>query len=79
MTLEDHLTALNACPDARDWARDYPTLRAAWDACERADWLFWYAAKRQVDCKLLVRAACACARTALPHVSPGEDRPLRAI
>lgn len=28
MTLEDHLTAFDACREARKWARDYPTLRA---------------------------------------------------
>ena len=79
MTLSSHLESLDACPEARKWAAGYSTLAEAWTACERADWLLWYAGKRGVDRKILVRAACACARTALPHVPPGEDRPRLAI
>lgn len=33
----------------------------------------------KVDRHLVVRAACACARTALQHVPDGEDRPRIAI
>ena len=79
MNLPDYLRSLGACPEAREWAEPYATLAEAWVACERADWLLWYAGKRGVDRRLLVRAACACARTALPHVPPGEDRPRLAI
>ena len=79
MNLPDYLGSLGACPEAREWAEPYATLAEAWVACERADWLLWYVGKRGVDRKSLVRAACACARTALPHVPPGEDRPRLAI
>ena len=79
MNLPDYLGSLGACTEAREWAAGYSTLAEAWTACERADWLLWYAGKRGVDRKILVRAACACARTALPHVPPGEDRPRLAI
>ena len=37
------------------------------------------AARAGVDWRLVVLAACACARNALRHVPPGEARPLRAI
>ena len=77
--LQNHLTTLGACPEAIEWVGAYSSLQDAWDACERADWLLWYAARRGVDRKLLVRAACACARTALLHIPPGEDRPRIAI
>ena len=80
MTLSSHLESLDACPEAREWAAGYSTLAEAWTACDRADWLLWYAGRHgDVDRRLLVRAACACARTALPHVPPGEDRPRLAI
>ena len=79
MNLPDYLRSLGACPEAREWAEPYATLAEAWVACERADWLLWYAGKRGVDRKILVRAACACARTVLPYVPVGEDRPHRAI
>ena len=77
--LQQHLTALGACEEAIEWAGAYMSLRAAWDACERADWLLWYAARRGVDRKFIVLAACACARTALPYVQAGDDRPRIAI
>ena len=79
MNLPDYLGSLGACPEAREWAEPYATLAEAWTACERADWLLWYAGRRGVDRKILVRAACACARTVLPYVPVGEDRPHRAI
>ena len=77
--LQNHLTTLRACPEAIEWAGTYSSLQDAWDACERADWLLWYAARRGADRKAIVLAACACARTALPHIPPGEDRPRIAI
>ena len=79
MNLPDYLGSLGACTEAREWAAGYSTLAEAWTACERADWLLWYAGRRGVDRKILVRAACACARTVLPYVPVGEDRPHRAI
>ena len=80
MNLPDYLRSLGACPEAREWAAGYSTLAEAWTACERADWLLWYAGRHDdVDRRLLVRAACACARTVLPYVPVGEDRPRLAI
>ncbi len=81
------LINLHACREAVAWATGatgYPSLEAAWEACERADWLLWLAGKfagppGSESRKPLVRAACACARTALVHVRAGEHRPLRAI
>ena len=35
------LDAIGACPDAIVWSRDYDTLQAAWDDCERGDWMLW--------------------------------------
>jgi hypothetical protein len=55
------------------------TLQQAWDLCPRADWLLWLLARTGAERKLLTLAACACARTALPFVAAGEDRPRIAI
>src|SRR5947208_617208 len=72
------LSRLCACEDAIAWVEDR-TAEAAWNECPCGDWLLWVAARVGVDRKLVVRAACACARLALPHVPAGEGRPLRAI
>ena len=68
----------NACIAAMEWLGERDE-RQAWEECERGDWLLWWAGKRKVDRRLLVLAACRCARLALPYVSSGELRPLKAI
>ncbi len=71
-------TRLDACHEAREWAAG-KTLEQAWAECPRGDWMLWLAGMLDVDRKVLVRAACACARLALPHVPAGELRPLKSI
>ncbi len=82
-TKEDLLSAmkeLRACLDATQWVETQEgSAQEIWDRCERGDWMLWLAAKLQVDRKLIVKAACLCARTALKYVRPGEDRPLKCI
>ena len=41
--------------------------------------MLWLAGRVEVDRTVIVRAACACARTALRYVTDGETRPLAAI
>jgi hypothetical protein len=41
--------------------------------------MLWIAARLEIDRKLIVSAACLCARQSLVHVRPGEDRPRIAI
>jgi hypothetical protein len=77
-TLQQQLVNLQACPEARAWVGERD-LATAWAECERADWMLWFASKLGVDRKLLVKAACACARTAMPFVPKKEARPLKAI
>jgi hypothetical protein len=36
---------MGACPEAIRWAEQYPTLPAAWEACERGDWMLWLAGR----------------------------------
>jgi hypothetical protein len=52
-----------ACADAKEWARDYPTLQAAWEACQRPDWMYWALNKLGYDDDKKLRAfACWCVR-----------------
>lgn len=79
MTLQDHLKNIGACEEARQWAGTRSALEA-WEQCERADWLLWWAAKTPAnDHQGIVRAACACARRALVYTPSGEERPRLAI
>ena len=72
------LTELGACSEAVTWA-GRKTHKQAWETCKRGDWLLWIADRFDVDRKLLVLAACGCARTVLKYVPVGEDRPRIAI
>ena len=72
------LLALRACNEACAWV-GRRSLRTAWRLCERGDWMLWLAATAGVDRRLLVRAACDCARLALPRVPAGENRSRVAI
>lgn len=78
------LRDIGACSEAIEWAATQPSLTAAWQACERGEWMLWLAGRltgppRSASRKRLVLAACACARLVLPHVTPGDDRPRCAI
>ena len=75
---QTYLESVHACVEAREWAGKR-TARQSWDECGRADWLLWWSARAGTDRKLIVGLACRFARTALPFVKPGEERPLRCI
>ena len=77
--LGDLLVKHHACSEAVEWADAYPDLRAAWGACERADWMLWLAGKLRADHRSLVLIGCDCARTVLVLVPDGDDRPRLAI
>jgi hypothetical protein len=68
-----------ACRDARTWAAGRTVSEDSWLACDRGDWLIWIAARLGVDRRLVVLAACDCARLALPRIPDGEHRPRLAI
>ena len=76
--LQSRLEKFEACDEATEWVGE-KDLATAWAECPRGDWMLWFAARAGVDRKLLVMAACACARTALRFVPDGELRPLQAI
>ena len=60
------LHRLHACVDAREWLNG-KTAAVAWRTCPRGNWLLWVAGNVGVERQILVRAALACARTALPY------------
>ena len=37
----EYLHSVRACYAAVEYARQYPTLAAAWDACDNVDWMLW--------------------------------------
>ena len=78
MKLSTQLKKLDACTEGYEWAKG-KTLMEAWSTCDRGNWMLWYAAKINIDRKLLVKAACACARLSLRFVPSGEERPRIAI
>jgi len=80
MNILEILQRYNACFDAIKWVKAQTgTPQQIWESCKRGDWLLWIAARIGVGRKLVVTAACLCAREVLPRVTAGEDRPLIAI
>lgn len=78
-TLADRLSAMRACPESVQWARDYTDDAVAWRECQRGDWMLWLLGQIDVDRKRLVLATCGCARLSLYLAPDGEDRPRIAI
>jgi hypothetical protein len=70
------LTDLCACSDALDFIRDNNhTLESAWLACERGDWLLWFAVEcGRVERTKTVFIACQCARLALKRTKDPRVR-----
>ena len=61
------LTILNACKEAREWAKG-KDLATAWATCERGDWMLWLAKKVGVELRPLTAAKAACAEFARPYM-----------
>lgn len=82
---QDLLVAKAACDESVAFAQGFNSFQAAWDACERGDWMLWWIGRTMrggpmsAERRPLVRVGCACARLALPYVRAGEDRPRLAI
>ena len=74
------LAALEPCSEALEWAKKYSTVQEAWDACERGDWLAWFAGRVGLTPKRrrqLVLAAVDIAET-VAHLNP-DPRVMEAI
>lgn len=84
MTPTKILKSLRACTEAIDWSTSFDDPESAWAACNRSDWMLWFAGKHSGapwsdGRRPLVLAACECARLSLKYVREGELRPLRCI
>ena len=75
--IQHHLRRLGATKAVLQWARTQDNPNEAWHACTRGDWLLCLAVKLGVEHRVVVLAACACARLALPFSQ--DERPLHAI
>jgi hypothetical protein len=70
--LNDFLSRLDACEEAREWAEAYSRKPAtAWRECPRGDWMLWLMGQfsgkpESTERKRLVLCACECARLAPP-------------
>jgi hypothetical protein len=75
--IQYHLRKLGAPEDALKWASSHDNPLEAWTACPRGDWLLCLAVKLGVEHRVVVQAACICARLALPFTR--DERPVSAI
>ena len=64
--------------DARKWSFGRAWLDA-WERCPNAQWSLYAAATAGVDRRLVVLAACACARTELPYLAREQEMSRLAI
>jgi len=56
------------------------TYEQFWETCPKGEWLLhWVVKEKSTDHKLIVHAACQCARLALPYCTDKKQRPLKAI
>jgi len=81
MRLSTILRRLDACAEARAWAKTQPDLQTAWTNCQRSDWMLWLLSRTGVDRDdpRLRLMACDFAEAVLYLVPPNEDRPKQAI
>jgi hypothetical protein len=79
------LDSLSACIEAREWASQQTDADAAWDNCERGDWMLWLVERANPtkpwseERKPIAFCACECARQALKYLKEGEERPRISI
>lgn len=71
MTHIECLQSIDACDPAIEYARKYPTLAAAWDACDNLEWMLWLC-DRALTPQQRTLLACDLAETALPYAGEGE-------
>ena len=79
--LDNLLVRLDACEEAREWAKTQKNLVEAWQNCKRSDWMIWLIGRSTVDRNdpKLRLMACDFADAVLHLVPAGETRPAEAI
>jgi len=75
-TLYQTLTRLDACEEAKEWAKG-KSLNRAWSTCKRGDWMIWLLISKggSRDDKRLRLIACDIAESVLCHAREC-DRPV---
>jgi len=65
-----------ACKESISWIQqnNIQSLKEAWNACERGDWLFWMATKLGIDERKLALCAALCAHTVVQHMEDARSR-----
>jgi hypothetical protein len=76
MTFKELLIKLDACEEAKEWARDMP-IEEVVATCHRGDWLLWLAKKVDVDLRLRTLAKGHCANT-VRHLMK-DERSIKAV
>jgi hypothetical protein len=66
--LNQLLTKLNACSDAKAWAAG-KTLEQAWQECQRPDWMLWLLGQSAVNKKVIVTIAVEFAEQCVSNAS----------
>ena len=87
MTTQELITQLesfDACIKAQIFVEKFPTAQAAWDACERPDWLLFYIERaKPANFEKNLRLAAADIAESVLHIwqaqYPNDQRPARAI
>ena len=59
----NELAELQPCHNGLEWARKQPSLKEAWNTCEKSDWMWWLASNLQVPKEISVKYANFCANT----------------
>jgi len=82
--INELLTKMNACKEAKVWADRWAasgTNKTAWEACNRSDWMIWLLERTTIDQNdpRLRLMTCDFAEVVLHLVPNDEDRPRRAI
>lgn len=72
------LQSIHACVEATEWAQsNNHNDRSAWDACERGDWLLWWAKEEGCDLRQITLAKARCAKLVV-HLMK-DERSIRAV
>ena len=75
--IDNYLVSLNACRDAREWAKR-KSWKEIFDTCHRGDWLLWlYRMQEDFDLRKLTLAKGHCANT-VRHLMK-DERSINAV
>jgi hypothetical protein len=75
--IDNYLVSLNACEDAREWAKG-KSCKEIFDTCRRGEWMLWlYRMQEDFDLRKLILAKGHCANT-VRHLMK-DERSINAV